>query len=186
MRLADYLSHTCRSDRRIFVLPDANVTPSLFVQQAIRVCVAFTVPLNLPVPPLPIGRRTCPVLRTAMPVAPVNEYSDLLACERDVDPPPPISRHRNLQPIAQPARLKLPVAAQARAVSVRASVAIFRESAPPGETRDGSIMSVLNSDGAPAGRGLPSERMILPRGPFGACTSDPVVNRPAGALGTSS
>ena len=137
MRLADYLSHTCRSDRRIFVLPDANVTPSLFVQQAIRVCVAFTVPLNLPVPPLPIGRRTCPVLRTAMPVAPVNEYSDLLACERDVDPPPPISRHRNLQPIAQPASTEASRrSASSGAVSVNAPASPSSvRAAPPGETR---------------------------------------------------
>ena len=67
-----------------------------------------------------------------MPVATVNEYSDLLSCERDVNPSSSIPWYGKLKSIPQTHAVKLPdvVRARVRCRRVRASPSFARGHLP--------------------------------------------------------
>lgn len=67
------------------MLPHADNSPSELSESPVGVLVPSFVPLELPLPPLLVGRRSSAVLRAAVPEAPVDEHRQPLFREGDVD-----------------------------------------------------------------------------------------------------
>ena len=68
------------------VLPDSNDLPPRSFEGARHPTVALLVSGELGRPVLSVGRRCGPVVRTAVPEAPIDEYGDTAAGEHDIHP----------------------------------------------------------------------------------------------------
>jgi hypothetical protein len=81
----------------IFVLPDSDREPACRGELDFGVAVAASDAAELQAPPTGVGLGQMAVLRTRVPIAPVDEHRDPRAAQQDVNTPTAVAtRHRSI------------------------------------------------------------------------------------------